>query len=161
MNHRRDAHGAVLLECTGRNGDDVTATVEQSLARGARIARRDGQRVHRSRFFLTRRFVRGREIVVRAIAEGRGAAVLAAAEHGFLILRRLELERLDAGTLVRPIAERLLLAAATRTPPIGAAGLELDEERTFLRDYRFSHDPESPRSRTEKHFVSKASRGNI
>ena len=53
-----------------------------------------------------------------AVAEGRVLRVLAVAQPDLLFLRQRELFRPKAGALVIAIAERLMAAQATGTPPV-------------------------------------------
>ena len=63
---------------------------------------------------------------MRAVAVRRIAGILAAAKQRKLGPLRGEHQRLDPGSGMRAVAERLLLAPPAAAPGIAFAGLELD-----------------------------------
>src|SRR6185437_17085420 len=77
---------------------------------------------------------------MRAVAIGRIARILAAAEQRKLAPLRREHQRLDPGAGMRAVAKRLLLAPAAAAPSIAFAGLELDLIRVELRSFWLSHN---------------------
>src|SRR5579883_2447277 len=79
------------------------------------------------------------EPVMRAVAERRPGALLAAAEpDGAGSLGRMG-DRRERGRLVRSVAEGLVLRLAAGAPIIGLALLQLRFERRFLSDMRRRH----------------------
>src|SRR5215472_2309274 len=81
--------------------------------------------------------------VVRAVAERLAAGVFAAAEPDLLRFVRQVLPRREASALVGAVAERLVLAAATRAPPLLFPRLHGHAVRCFLCRDRLRHDPSS------------------
>ena len=76
---------------------------------------------------------------MRAITNRRLAAVLAGAKERLLVGIGGVFHRRDVGAGVAAVAKRLLLAAATGTPEIGLAGLDLHRNGGVLCNYRFRH----------------------
>jgi len=62
------------------------------------------------------------EALVRSVAKGSLAAALATTEVNRVVLVCFVFDRYKGRTLVGSIAERLLLALATRAPPVNCAG---------------------------------------
>src|ERR1700686_3099525 len=81
-----------------------------------------------------------------AIAERPLARALAGAEKHLLALGGLELDRREAGDLVRTVAERLRLRAPAGAPPIALAGLDFDRDWCPPADFRFAHAAAPPPS---------------
>lgn len=81
------------------------------------------------------------EGMVRPVAEGRVLRVFTSTKmDGFRLFRR-KLDRGEGRAVVRPVAERLVLAAAAGAPVIGLALFYLHGIRELLRDFRFfCHD---------------------
>src|SRR5690606_19194810 len=77
----------------------------------------------------------------RAVAERPTFRTLATAEVDRARGRRLVLHRREARSLVRAVAERLLLAQAAGAPPVRSSLLHLDGVRRLLRHHRFRHLP--------------------
>src|SRR6266542_4104142 len=73
---------------------------------------------------------------VRSVTARLVAGVLASAERHCGRLFGLELDRAEAAALVRAIAEGLVAALATGTPPIGFAGFHIDPVWALLCDDR-------------------------
>lgn len=71
---------------------------------------------------------------MRAVAQRLVRAVLATAEIDALAVRSFPLHRLEVTTLMRTIAEGLLLALAAGAPEVALARLDLDRVRSFLCD---------------------------
>src|SRR5579862_8557576 len=72
------------------------------------------------------------------VANRRGLRALAGAQQRAPIALDLPLQRLDAGALVRTIAERLALRAPATAPPIGLTRDELHQDRLAAADFRFA-----------------------
>ena len=80
-----------------------------------------------------------RYLVVRAVAQGGLARVLAAAQPHLAGLGQRPAHGRDAGALVRAIAEWLAFGAPAGTPPV-IARLQIDGVGALLRDQRIRHD---------------------
>src|SRR3989338_7602059 len=78
------------------------------------------------------------ESLMAAVAQRFRARMLAAAEMHLFGFVQLDLDGLEAGALVRAIAERLSLGAATGAPPVGA-GLERQGIGRFLGNDGIGH----------------------
>lgn len=76
----------------------------------------------------------GLQLGMRAVAQGRFAAVLAAAEKHLFIRLGGEFYRRDAGVFVAAIAKGLFGRFAASAPKVGFAGLNLDWVGGFLGD---------------------------
>src|SRR4029453_7284882 len=70
---------------------------------------------------------------MRAVTIGRIARILAAAKQRKFGALGRESQGFDPGPRMRPVAERLLLAAPATAPAIAPAGLKLDLIRVKLR----------------------------
>lgn len=70
-----------------------------------------------------------------SVTERRGMGVLTAAKPYFFRLFQYKLDRRKACPLMAAIAEGLILATPTGTPPI-RSGLKFFSKRGFLSDYR-------------------------
>jgi hypothetical protein len=73
-----------------------------------------------------------------SIAKGHLARVFAGAPRYGFGFGNFNLPRLDAGSLVRSITERLAFRTAASAPPINSRLNFLDDGRS-LKDNRFSH----------------------
>src|SRR5690348_2611076 len=75
---------------------------------------------------------------MRVVADGRLLGLLASAQQGTAVALDRPFHGLDAGALVRAVAERLALRAAAAAPPVGLASYELDQRRLIVAFLRFS-----------------------
>src|SRR6266850_2302409 len=76
-------------------------------------------------------------MAVVADRPARGALAGAEIDHAGALGRPLH--RLEAGALVRAVAERLRLGTPAAAPPVGFARLDADEQRLPAADFRFAH----------------------
>src|SRR5215475_2718911 len=89
------------------------------------------------------------QALMAIVAEWRRLRSLAGAELHRAVGRRLPFQRLEAGDLVRAVAERLALGAPAAAPPVALARDHLDKDRLASADQRLlSHSfPLRPRAR--------------
>src|ERR1700722_3177359 len=87
---------------------------------------------------LARRGEKASQLQMAVVTNRRSLRTFAGAQQSSAVALDLPLQRLDAGALVRAIAERLALRAPAAAPPIGLAGDELDEDRLAAADFRFA-----------------------
>src|SRR6266849_930854 len=80
------------------------------------------------------------EGLVRAVAEGLVAGVLASAQPEFFCLGHREFHRRKLRPLVRAVTERLAFRTPAAAPPVVTGG-ELYRVGGLLRDVGFGHDP--------------------
>src|SRR2546430_13161864 len=86
-------------------------------------------------------------ILVAVVTDRRALGELAGAQQSAAVALDLPFHRLDAGALVRAVAERLALRAAAAAPPIGFAGDQLHQHRLASTDLGLAaHDVPPPAS---------------
>ncbi len=114
--------------------DHIALAIQQRPGSGTLLDRPD------SAVLGTERIIERRaagKVRMGPIAERRGSCVFTATKEHFLGSRaRRELQGLEAGTLMRSVAKRLLSGATAATPEVGPAGLRGDQAWFRARNNR-------------------------
>src|SRR3954453_4662627 len=99
---------------------------------------------------------RGSQLLVAAVADRRRLRALAGAQQRAAIAFHLPLQRLDAGSFMRAVAERLALRATAAAPPIGLAGHQFPQHRLTAADHGFAAHGFSPPASVASHASPQA-----
>ena len=79
------------------------------------------------------------QIIVRAVAKRAFSGPLAGAQEDFACLRRFPALGNEVSVFVRPIAEGLILRAATAAPPVHFAFFDVDGDRLGATNFWICH----------------------